>query len=172
MLTVHIKNWGLGLQLVGSGTSLRFQHAGGNEGYRCFLVAFGGTGNGAAVMTNSDSGSALAMEIVRAIAHEYEWPDFKPQERALAKIDPVVYRAYVGSYKMSGGTTLVVSTRDGHVFLKAPGRNETELFPASETEFFITEEPTQFFFVKDSSGRVTGLTIKQEFAQMEARRAN
>ena len=30
------------------------------------------------VLTNSDNGNSLAMEIVRSIAHEYGWEGFSP----------------------------------------------------------------------------------------------
>jgi len=34
-------------------------------------------GDGAVIMTNSDSGDRLIPEILRTIAHEYGWPDFR-----------------------------------------------------------------------------------------------
>lgn len=38
------------------------------------------TAEGAVVMTNSDAGMALASEIINAIALEYDWPGFIPEE--------------------------------------------------------------------------------------------
>jgi hypothetical protein len=38
-------------------------------------------GRGAVVMTNGDQGGALATEIMRSIAVEYDWPDFQVTEK-------------------------------------------------------------------------------------------
>lgn len=72
----QITNQGLGFRLEGDGASTRFSHHGGNEGYRCFIVAYVNSGEGAIVMTNSDNGFELIQEIVRSIAKEYGWPDY------------------------------------------------------------------------------------------------
>lgn len=71
-----IRNQGLGFRLEGKERAARFSHHGGNEGYRCFLVAYGDLGKGAVVMTNSDNGAELVQEIIRSIAKEYNWPDY------------------------------------------------------------------------------------------------
>jgi CubicO group peptidase (beta-lactamase class C family) len=80
MLAPQVGGWGLGLELHGEDGSARFGHSGANGGYRCFLVAYVTTGQGAAVMTNSDSGGELAEEILRSIAREYHWLGYLPQE--------------------------------------------------------------------------------------------
>jgi hypothetical protein len=63
-------------ELVELKTSARFSHHGGNEGYRCFIVAYVNSGEGAIVMTNSDNSFELIQEIVRSIAKEYGWLDY------------------------------------------------------------------------------------------------
>jgi hypothetical protein len=70
MLTPGLNDWGLGPQLGGSEGHRYFEHGGANEGYRRQLVAYN-QGDGVVIMTNSDSGNPLAMEIVRSVAHEY-----------------------------------------------------------------------------------------------------
>ncbi len=80
MLTEQIGAWGLGLGLEGKGQAALFRHGGANEGFRCFMVAYIETGQGAVIMTNSDRGDALAGEILRSIAREYGWPSYLPKE--------------------------------------------------------------------------------------------
>lgn len=84
MLTPQTGDYGLGVVLAGVGQTLRFSHSGGNEGFRAYYVGFPGTGQGGVVMTNSDAGSALNEEIVRAVAVEYRWPAMQPVEKAEA----------------------------------------------------------------------------------------
>ena len=86
MLTRQIENDGLGVFLDGQGSTLRFSHGGANEGFQCLLVAYAATGQGAAIMTNSDRGGGLIPEIMFAIAHEYGWQDYGPKERSQVKV--------------------------------------------------------------------------------------
>ncbi|HEX5435701.1 MAG TPA: serine hydrolase domain-containing protein [Gemmatimonadaceae bacterium] len=79
MLTEVMGGYGLGVAVEGAGDSLRFSHGGANEGYRAFFVLHPITGDGVAVMTNSDNGYALCMEVIRAVARVYGWPDFRPE---------------------------------------------------------------------------------------------
>ncbi len=65
---------GLGFGVDGNADSLRFRHSGGNEGYTCYAVSFAEIGRGVVIMTNSNNGSRLIREIVRAISKEYKWP--------------------------------------------------------------------------------------------------
>jgi CubicO group peptidase (beta-lactamase class C family) len=75
MLTPQVGGWGLGFELPGKGDSSRFAHSGGNEGYKCLMVAYKNTGQGAIVMTNGDRGFSLATEFLQSIKKEYQWQD-------------------------------------------------------------------------------------------------
>lgn len=78
MLTPQIGGWGLGLELRGKNKSARFAHAGGNEGYKCLMVAYNDSEQGAVVMTNSDNGYVFTEEIMQSIAKEYGWFEYLP----------------------------------------------------------------------------------------------
>lgn len=77
MLANQAERCGLGIMLEGRGKSSRFHHGGSNQGFRCFLVGYRSTGQGAVVMTNGDGGGHLMTEILDAIAREYRWPDYR-----------------------------------------------------------------------------------------------
>ena len=72
MLSRQAGDYGLGFSLPGAGV-FRFQHGGGNQGYRCLLVLSVKTGDGVVIMTNGDSGDALISEIFAAIAAAHGW---------------------------------------------------------------------------------------------------
>jgi len=72
MLTKQIEDFGLGFSLPSSGV-FRFQHSGGNAGYRCFMVLSVESPDGVVLMTNSDSGEQLIWEVFEAIAQAYGW---------------------------------------------------------------------------------------------------
>jgi len=156
MLTKQTGDWGLGVSLAGEGKAFNFGHGGSNVGFKCQLVAFPETGQGVAVMTNGDQGSRLAAEIIRAVAKEYGWGDWLPVERALATVNPEIFKAYVGEYEIDGKAT--ISTENGKLFVQPPGRSRIELYPSSETEFFTLTDNIRIVFIKDAQGAVSGLT--------------
>src|SRR5215475_683983 len=79
MLTPIKGGWGLGIGVGGGAGHPYFQHGGANDGFQCNMVAYN-SGDGVAIMTNSDSGGQLAGEILRTIAYQRKWPDFAPRE--------------------------------------------------------------------------------------------
>lgn len=157
MLTKQSGDYGLGIGVGGEGNKASFSHGGSNEGFKCNLFAYSETGQGAVVMTNGDSGGQLASEIFRSIAREYGWPDFKPVERVLATVNPEIFKNYVGEYDVRG--KVLVTLENGKLFLQPPGGGKDELFPSSETEFFLTVQNLRIVFTKDAQGAVTGATV-------------
>jgi CubicO group peptidase (beta-lactamase class C family) len=79
MLTRENASFGLGLVVQGDGERLVFQHGGGNEGFRCQLIAFPATGQGLAIMTNSDTGGGMLGHVIKAASEEYDWPKVEEQ---------------------------------------------------------------------------------------------
>jgi CubicO group peptidase (beta-lactamase class C family) len=72
MLTRQIDDFGLGLSLPRAGVS-RFQHGGGNAGYRCFMVLSVVEPEGIVIMTNADSGEDVIQEVFDLVAGSYGW---------------------------------------------------------------------------------------------------
>jgi len=155
MLTPQLAGYGLGLWLSGTEKSATFSHPGQNEGFTCWLFAYLETGQGAVIMTNGDGGAGLLNEILRAIAHEYGWPDYRPREKTAVPANPGVYGAYVGEYEISG-IRVTISTNGEQLFALAPPvwPQPSKLYPAGADRFFLREEDVDLTFVKDAEGRV------------------
>lgn len=162
MLSVQKGSYGLGLSLSGTGHDTRFGHGGSNAGFRCEMVAYVETGQGAVVMTNGDRGGRLAQELLRSIAREYGWPEYPgPKEKTVAQIDPAVYEAYVGRYEVAPGrvVTIKVAGRTLMASLPAPAGQEVELLPESATKFFEPRLELEVEFVKAPDGAVSQLIL-------------
>jgi CubicO group peptidase (beta-lactamase class C family) len=84
-----------------------------------------------------------------------------PSPRKVAAVDPKIYDLYIGEYELAPTFTLTISKRDNRLFSRATGQPEAELFPESETRFFLKVVDAQIEFVKDETGRVTGLILYQ-----------
>jgi CubicO group peptidase (beta-lactamase class C family) len=164
MLTPAMNHWGLGPMIGGSAARPYFEHAGGNEGYRCLLRVYE-TGDGAVVMTNGDNGGELMGELMRTVAEEYAWPD-RPPVRHIAKLDPRSFDAFAGTYQMPHGT--FTFTREGERLLsQATGQGQVEIFPESERVYFAKRLDTVITFQVDEQGRASAVVLRlgeQDFA--------
>jgi hypothetical protein len=170
MLSPQIENAGLGIFLEGKDDRRFFYHGGANEGFRAMLVAYEISGRGVAVMCNSDSGSELNEEIVRAVAKEYDWPDYRPRERNVVKVDTKTLESYCGRYQLFPDFILTVTIKDGRLFSVATGQPQCELFPESERLFFYTVVEAEITFPKNANGKVTELILNQNGQTMKATR--
>lgn len=72
MLTPQSKNFGIGFGLNAKHPG-EFGHNGADEGFQALLVMNADTGQGAALMANSDYGILVADEYLRSVAKEYAW---------------------------------------------------------------------------------------------------
>jgi CubicO group peptidase (beta-lactamase class C family) len=160
MLTPVIENQGIGLQ-VGGGARQYFTHNGGNQGYRCVLVAYT-DGEGAVVMTNAEGGGELMYEVIRTLAHIYEWPDFAPPERVVVAIEPASMIRFVGAYGFEDGATLLVRNSGGRLVSEMPGRPPLVLSPASDREFFARDADVLISFSLDDAGAVESARYRDQ----------
>ena len=147
-------DYGLGIGVKGEGADLQLSHSGSNKGFRCSLVSYPHAGRGAIVMANSDNAGPLITEILRAVAQEYGWPDYRVVERPAVTLTPEALDPFVGRYERED-TTLAFYRRGGRFFLRATGQPWVELFAQSDHEFFTLSQPDVFAFEKNPSGNVT-----------------
>lgn len=96
----------------------------------------------------------------------------KLKDEAVAKVDPSVYDAYVGEYEIENVGKVTVTKEDDRLYAQLTGQPKVELFPRSETEFFLKVVQADIIFTKDKDGRVTGLTLKQSGVSMTGKKVN
>lgn len=154
-LTPYIdKEAALGVFIIDLDSTKYFTHGGANEGFRCDYWGSLEGGNGLVIMVNSDNGQIMP-EIENSIAKVY---GFKGLHRSkLMKTQAVpdsVLQSYTGEYELTPGFSITV-TRDGsHLYGQGTGQPRFELFPSSQTRFFLKVVDAQFEFVKDDKGQV------------------
>ncbi len=175
MLTPVKEETGLGLFIQGSGQDLMFSHSGGNEGFRCFMMAYPERGQGAVIMTNGDLGLDLMPEIMRSLAVEYGWPDFKPVEKVAAEVAAVQLEALAGTYQFAPAERIKVTVGNGclfaePVFIPPDGKGRAVFYPESALSYFSTETDVILTFSRDAAGKVTGLTWQRGENKRKARK--
>ena len=147
-------DYGLGIGVEKSEGRSAFSHGGSNVGFRAMLFAYTDHGQGAVVMSNGDNGDVLNADILRAIAAQYGWTNYRVTHKTLATVDPKVYASYAGTYDVKN--TPVVVTREGErLFIKAAplGPDRHELLPTTATSFFTLTDRAEFAFEKVKGGK-------------------
>ena len=91
-------------------------------------------------------------------------------ERKEAKVDPKLYDSYAGDYELATNFVLTITSEDGKLMGQATGQPKAELFPTSETEFFLKSVDAQITFVKNEQGQVTQLILHQNGRNMTAKK--
>ena len=161
---------GIGFFLSGKERSVRFSHGGWDEGFVAQMTMYKHLGLGAVIMLNSNEGAPLLNEIERAIAREYEWPDYFPKERTTVDVPADRLQAFVGEYAGKSGFKCAVTSANGKLLLAAAEQPPVELNAASETNFFMTILNGDITFDRTAKGEVIGLTLQQGGNQISAKK--
>jgi hypothetical protein len=95
-------------------------------------------------------------KVTKAIHHQngrtFDAPRMK--DVVEAKVDPAVYDSLVGKYDYGNGAVMAVTREGNRLFVQLTGQPKLEIFPESETTYFLKVVDAQVTFVKDSSGKV------------------
>ena len=161
MLTPVKDGIGLGPFVGGTGRNFHFGHGGANEGFHSQLVMYPELGVGAAVMTNGDDGPQLIGEVLRALAAEYEWPDYGVKQVTTVALEPAAVAGLLGKYLLRVGPGVRAEVRqDGDkLVLTSAQMPEQELLAESDTTFVTSALGWRVTFTRDASGKATGLTV-------------
>ena len=91
-------------------------------------------------------------------------------ERKEATVDSKNYDSYTGDYELATNFILTITNEGGKLMAQASGQPKLELFPTSETEFFLKVVDAQITFVKNEQGQVTQLILHQNGRNMPAKK--
>lgn len=86
------------------------------------------------------------------------------------KVNPAIYDAYVGDYELVPGFVLSVTREGDRLMTQATGQAKVEVFPYSETEFFLKVTDAQLTFVKTPTGVVDEVILHQGGRDIPAKR--
>jgi hypothetical protein len=167
MMTPGMGGWGLGVQIGGKAGDQYFEHGGVNAGFEALFVGYENHGDGAVVMTNAQGGSRLADALMKSIAAEYGWPDFKTVVRSEVKVAPSVLAQYVGTYDLLPTFSLTFTMEGDAMYAQSNPNDKMRVYAESETKMFLKARDAEIEFVKDDKGQVTGLVLHQGSRDMK-----
>ncbi|MEZ4869267.1 MAG: serine hydrolase [Caldilineaceae bacterium] len=93
-----------------------------------------------------------------------------PAARQPIEIDPALYEQYIGEYQIAPSFSLTIAVNEGKLLVKPTGQDVAQLFPETETLFFLAVVDAQIEFVKDAAGKVTGLILHQGGQDMSGKK--
>lgn len=161
MLTPNKNNYAYGLIVVTDRKGRkRVTHGGGIEGFIADSVYFPEEELFIAALTNNDRNAmGEVMGALNAIA--VGEPYTLPKKRVAIKVDTAILDTYVGEYQLGPTMTLKIERGPEGLTLEPTGQSKTQLYAETETDFFLTIVDATLKFVKDESGKVTGLEFTQ-----------
>jgi tetratricopeptide (TPR) repeat protein len=84
-------------------------------------------------------------------------------------LDEALLQTYDGTYELAPGFNLVITHEGTHLFGQATGQSKFELFPKTNTEFYLKVTPASVIFAKNKDG-VMGLTLLQNGGVMPGKK--
>ena len=133
------------------------------------------------IFEDSFSGYTFSMENGKKVANFHSRirkskgleTDRKPpmeEERNEITLAAEVLEKYVGEYAMEAGFDMTVTLEGQQLKAQLPGQPAVEIFPESETAFFLKVVPAELEFDKAEDGSIAGVTLKQGGQEMKGSR--
>jgi hypothetical protein len=76
------------------------------------------------------------------------------REPSPIKVDPKIYDDYAGVYVFSNGYVITITRKEDRLMTSMPGLAPTQLFPETESQFYIHGNPARLIFHRDENGHV------------------
>jgi CubicO group peptidase (beta-lactamase class C family) len=138
----------------------RISHSGGINGFSSNISRYLDDDICIVVLSNYEHSviGKIAKDLAAiAFGEKYELP----QERKVAEIDYRICDAYIGQYQLDTNFVIGITKEENHLFGQGPGQPKFELFPESETKFFLKIIDAQITFIKNDKGKVTEMILHQ-----------
>jgi len=169
MMTIQGEHgeFGLGWEILGTGSNRRFGHGGSNDGYQCESTCYLKDGKGAVVMTNADSGLIFYWEVFNAIADLHKWDGFMLPPKHVQTIPPSEFARYVGNYELVSGVDspgLNIWAEGGKLYSQIIGMRggPREMLLDEHGRFFNRTGPYETAVVYDASNVAKELVVLRD----------
>ncbi|HSD06066.1 serine hydrolase [Flavobacterium sp.] len=156
-----------GVFIENRGTKKYFTHQGVDEGFVSQYYGSLQDGNGVVVMTNTNN-TAILNEIINSVATVYNWKDFyNPTIKKTIALNDTVLESYVGEYQLTPSIIISI-TKEAHQLKLSSGPIAADIYPESNTKFFLVSRDGQMEFIKNDKDVVTKLIVYQNGQNMDA----
>ncbi|GAB4048215.1 serine hydrolase [Spirosoma litoris] len=158
-------NWscGWGINYFVNHKKLVFQN-GNLPGFATFLVLIPDDDTVLIMLANVDDTSdmtTLEPMLKDLLFVTYGMPYQLPVSFKTVRVSDAILQQYVGQYQLDLKRIVTITFDQNRLFLQVTGQERFEIFPSSETDFFLKAVNAQLTFQKDETGRVIQITVHQ-----------
>jgi CubicO group peptidase (beta-lactamase class C family) len=106
----------------------------------------------------------------RGVITVYKKTDKPVPAHVEIKLPPDVLMNYKGDFELAPDFVLTVTVEGDRIFTQATGQGKVEIYPESETRFFLKIVDAQLEFVKDETGKFNKVILHQGGRDTEGKR--
>jgi hypothetical protein len=144
-------------------------HGGGINGFSTHILRIPELQLCVVVLSNVESNTPgrISQDLTSIVLDK---PYKLPKARSVAKVDPKIYDDYAGKYAFNPALVLTCTREGERLMVQLTGQPKFEIYPESETEFFLKVVDAQLTFARDDDGKVTHVVLHQGGRDQEAKR--
>lgn len=86
------------------------------------------------------------------------------------KLSPETLSKYIGDYELTPGFVIAITIEGDRIFTQATGQSKVEIYPESETRFFLKVVDASLDFIIDETGKCNKIILHQGGRDMECKR--
>lgn len=144
-------------------------HNGGTGGYHSFIGFVKKKGIGVVVLSNS------ANDIddigIHLLDNSFPLKNFEPAKgHTEIEVDPEIYNTYEGRYELAPNVFITINRSGNALYVQVTGQQELEIYPESESKFFLKVVDAQIQFNRNNAGEVESLTLLQNGQKIPAKK--
>ncbi|MEM8888319.1 MAG: serine hydrolase [Bacteroidota bacterium] len=141
-------------------------HNGQTGGYHSFLGFDKAQKKGIVVLSNSD------VSIDDIGFHFLDPANPLKNVKEVKKLGVESLDQYVGIYELQPGVTFTVRRKNLQLSVQLTGQGQLDIYPESETRFFLRAVEADLEFAKDDAGNVESLTLFQNGQELTAKKTD
>ena len=145
------------------------EHGGGIEGFNTELAYYPDDKLTVIVLGNLNGPAvgAIAEKLAESVHGQQV---VLPSERKEVPVAQDVLAKYVGTYEVSPTFSIVVTLEDNHLMGQGTNQPKFQLYPESETKFFLKAVDAEVEFHPDATGHAASLTLFQNGQEIKGTR--
>jgi len=161
MFKPQLSSMGIGFFVEGENEITSFSHGGANEGFMAHLFAHNKTGDGIVIMTNGNNGTALIDEVLLRVSEIYNWNEFKPTQKTLTTLNPLLFKSILGKYKISEPfeTILEITDQQGEFKVNMGQFVKDEIFYPESNKQLFSMTGMSLFLQPDEAGEINNISF-------------
>jgi len=169
MFTPVTENYGYGWGIVNILNRKMVGHNGETEGFSSNITRFPNENVCIILLSNLEEAPVgkVGIDVAAILFGE----NYKvPKIRNIVKVNPDILDEYVGEYELEPNFSFTISKENTQLYCKATGQKAFEIYPESESEFFLKVIDAQISFVRGKNNKVEKLVLHQNGKDFAAKK--